>query len=234
MTPFPPESSPQPQPAGGKPGPYDGNSLGATRRLLEVRHVSLARVFGTARSARPTCRSAAAALPGGPEPRTLRWGRRPPTVTGSGSAGTRAGPETGTGRALPQHRAGLERPEPARAHRRSVTLARVLRPRARRHRIAAGPADQLPSLPPRPMAVRCTTEAICGLRRGSRRDLDRSRSTRRLLPADRSGPTDSEVLFHLALTLGLTEDPVGAVWRGRSASSRPSGHEPRRQASRSR
>ena len=52
---------------------------------------------------------------------------------------------------VPQHRTGLERPEPARA-RRPHQLAAVLHPHPRGDRQRRA-ADQLPPLPPRPLAV---------------------------------------------------------------------------------
>ena len=53
---------------------------------------------------------------------------------------------------LPQHRAGLERPEPPRARWHTSRLRAPVRAHPRLVRIA-GPADELPSLPPRPLAL---------------------------------------------------------------------------------
>ena len=75
---------------------------------------------------------------------------------------------------LPQHRAGLERPEPSPARRARALAARVrAHPRVQRD---AGAADELPSVPPRALAV------------------DAQRADRRLPPGQaRSRPRDRPV-----------------------------------------
>ena len=73
---------------------------------------------------------------------------RPPTVTASASAGTAGWRHPGR---LPQHGAGLERPQPARAVG-AGDLGSGVRAHPGHHRYG-GPADQLPSLPPRALAL---------------------------------------------------------------------------------
>ena len=97
--------------------------------------------------------------------------------------------------------------EPARAggaHR----VAAVPRPRARGDRLA-GAADQLPSLPPRAMAVR--PQRLHRRLPRARRDLMLAIDP--ALFADVHGSTDTEVVFYLALTFGLEEDPIAALER---------------------
>ena len=125
-------------------------------------------------------------------------------MTASGSAGTAAQRR----RRLPQHGAGLERPQPARA-RGPHQSPRRLRARPRLDRVA-GPADQLPSVPPRPVALDAQRRSSAISARSSATSCSRStrRSTREI-----EGTTDSEVFFYLALTLGLEEDPPGRSQR---------------------
>ena len=74
----------------------------------------------------------------------------------------------------------------------------------------AGAADELPSLPPRPMAV----DAQRRRPRVPRREAGpRARRSTRSSTRTIEGSTDSEVFFFLALTLGLEDDPPAAVAR---------------------
>ena len=81
--------------------------------------------------------------------------------------------------------------------------------RARGDRLA-GAADQLPPVPPRQLALRpqrlrratCTSSAATSMLA-----IDPS------LFAEVHGSTDTEVVFYLALTHGLEDDPIGALER---------------------
>ena len=107
---------------------------------------------------------------------------------------------------LPQHRAGLERQQPARA-RRPHQLAAVLHPHpgGDRQRRAAD-ATATPSATT--AGCSCTT-ATSTSSHTIKRDL--------ILAVDPSlypeikGQADTEVLFYLALTFGLEDDPPAAV-----------------------
>ena len=111
---------------------------------------------------------------------------------------------------LPQHRAGLERPEPPRARGPRRVAARV-RAHSGGDRDPRS-ADELSSVPPRQVALDA-----------QRRHLRptggqaRSRAGGRPVPVPEiEGSTDSEIFFYLALTLGLEDDPPRAVaGRGR-------------------
>ena len=110
--------------------------------------------------------------------------------------------------AVPRHRPRMERPQPAR-DRRPRPLPAVLRahPGLDRHR---GAADQLPPVPPRPLAVdaqRADRRASTRVKRELMLAVDPS-----LYPSI-EGTTDSEVMFYLALTFGLEDDPAAAVAR---------------------
>ena len=74
----------------------------------------------------------------------------------------------------------------------------------------AGPADELPPVPPRQLAVDAQRRRSATSTRSSATSC--SRSTRRSIPTI-EGSTDSEVFFFLALTLGLEDDPPAAVER---------------------
>lgn len=101
----------------------------------------------------------------------------------------------------------MKRPQPARALgacRRGSSLRP--HPRIDRH---SGPADQLSSLPPRPLALdaqrgHCRFPVVEARPHPGRRAW--------AVPADR-GSTDSELFFFLAPTFGLEADPPEAVAR---------------------
>ena len=73
-----------------------------------------------------------------------------------------------------------------------------------------GPADQLPPVPARHAGCGCTT-ASWPASAAMKRDL--AFAVDPALFADIEGSTDSEMLFFLALTFGLEEDPPAAVAR---------------------
>ena len=84
----------------------------------------------------------------------------------------------------------------------------VLRPHPRGDRVG-GAADQLPSVPPRPLAVHAQ-RVHRRLRGGQARPGAGDR--RVAVPGD-PGTADTEVLFYLALSFGLEDDPPDAVAR---------------------
>ena len=137
-----------------------------------------------------------------------RMGAEPTNGDGFGLGWYGAGEGPG---ALPQRRAGVGGRQPARA-RGARRVAAVPRPRARGDRLARA-ADELPPVPPRQLAVRpqrlhrrprtCSGASSCW------------RSTRSCSRTSR-GSTDTEVVFQLALTLGL-EETRSARWSGPSA-----------------
>ena len=114
-------------------------------------------------------------------------------------------------RRLPQRRARLERPQPARYGAAHRVAARVRpHPRVDRHGRAA---DELPPLPARTLAL--DAQRLIRDFHEVKRDL--------VLAVDPSlypsieGSTDTEVFFHLALSFGLEDDPPAAVEaRGRA------------------
>ena len=124
---------------------------------------------------------------------------------GVGWYGTRARPRRD---AVPRRRPGVGRRQPARTGRLGVVAAVPgAHPGEHRH---AGAADQLPSRSGTAHGCGSTT-ARSGRSRQVKRDL--------VLAVDPElypfliGSTDSEVMFHLALTFGLRDDPVAAVER---------------------
>ena len=109
---------------------------------------------------------------------------------------------------VPQRRAGLERPQPARARRAHPLAARVRpHPRLVRYRRCS-----------RRTATRSATAAGCGCTTARSPDFHEVKRDL-VLAVDPSlyppieGSTDSEVFFFLALTFGLEDDPPGAVAR---------------------
>jgi hypothetical protein len=88
-------------------------------------------------------------------------------------------------------------------HARDATLPGAHQGRYRQ----SGPANQLPSLPPRPLAVRPQRPD----RRLPRAASGAAAGGRPSLFNDITGSTDSELLFHLALTFGLEHDPPAAM-----------------------
>ena len=135
----------------------------------------------------------------GPEPESsAAW--RPPTATASASAGTAAGPSRGSfARPTP-----LERPQPARTRGRHP-VADLPRARARLHR-HRGAADQLPPVPLRHVALDAQRPHH-GFAAGEARARC-WRSTPSLFPSSRAS-TDSELMFYLALTIGLEDGSAG-------------------------
>ena len=117
-------------------------------------------------------------------------------------------------RAVPQHRAGLARPEPALA-------GEAVRSR-RCSSATCGPQPDRRSS--RPTATRSATTAGCSCTTAASRTSARLKRDL-VLAVDPDlyplmlGTTDSEVLFHLALTLGLRDDPVRRDGARRSPSS---------------
>ncbi len=107
---------------------------------------------------------------------------------------------------LPQHRAGLERPQPAELARHIALAARLrAHPRVHRH---GGAADELPSLPPRPLALDAQRRHP---RLPAREARPRASPSTPTLYPEIEGSTDSETFFYLALTFGLEDDPPKAV-----------------------
>ena len=109
---------------------------------------------------------------------------------------------------LPQHRAGVERPEPARAVRPRHVGARV-----RAHPCLdrlTGAADELPSVPPWPLAVDAQ-RLHRRVRPGEARPRARGRS-RRSSPGSRERPTRRCSSTSLS-PMGWTDDPPAAVAR---------------------
>src|SRR5918995_5520896 len=134
---------------------------------------------------------------------TRAWAPRRRTATASGWAGTAP--------ATAQASTTASRPRGATATARACRAHRVSalpRSRARGDRLA-GSADQLPPVPPRALAVRAQRlhRRVPPVAAGSHA-RDRAGPVRR-----RGGSTDTEVVFHLALTLGLESDPIGALER---------------------
>ena len=109
---------------------------------------------------------------------------------------------------VPQRRAGLERPQPAGAGGPRALAAR-LRPHPRVHR-DGGAADELPSLPARPLAL----DAQRAIRDFPRVKRDLAPRVDPSLYPQIEGSTDSEVFFYLALT------PVSRTTRSRRSRSR--------------
>ncbi len=92
------------------------------------------------------------------------------------------------------------------AHIRSGARLRA-HPRVERH---AGAADELPPVLPRPLALHAQRRRA-RLREGEARPRPAGRSV--ALSASILGSADSEVLFFLALTYGLEDDPPEAIAR---------------------
>ena len=120
------------------------------------------------------------------------------------------------GRRVPQRRAGLERSEPARAGRARALAARVrAHPRVERR---ARPADELPSVPPRPFPLDAQ-------RADPRLPQDQARAPLRgrpgALPGDRRHDGLGDAVLPRA-DVRPRERPARRPSRGRSASSRRS------------
>jgi hypothetical protein len=113
----------------------------------------------------------------------------------------------GTG-PLSQHRTGLERPQPAPSSRGTSGRPCSSRTFAPRPGLRVSRRTVIPSATG--AGSGCTTASSATSRGSSATSF--SRSTKRLYPSI-EGSADSEVLFHLALTLGLEEDPPSAVAR---------------------
>ena len=150
---------------------------GRTRstRRTEAAHVSLARLLGlarvaggAARQARPLADRPEQALAARRDDHERRRVRR------------RLVRRARHARRVPRHRAGLERPQPPR-YRRPHLLAAHLRPHSRLDR-HGGPGDELPSVPPRELALDAQRRDP---RLPARQARPRARGRPLALPADR-------------------------------------------------
>ena len=135
---------------------------------------------------------------------TRSWGPRPRTGTASASGGT-GRRDTG---GVPQHRAGVERPQPPGARRRRSGRRGCSRtsghPRGR-------PVQQTNCHPFRHGRWLFMHNGYIDGLRTVRRDL--AMEVDPVLFPDIEGTTDTELLFFLALTYGLEADPPAAVAR---------------------